>query len=143
MPWTPSERRIGASTLARYASWLAETRGLTFGSYEEMWRWSVDDLEGFWRTIIELCDIRMGGAGAATVLAEWTMPGTHWFPSATVSYPEHIFRGVDPAAIAIRHTSETRPELGAWTWSELREQTARIADGLQARGVGEGDRVCA
>ena len=71
------------------------------------------------------------------------MPGAQWFPGATVSYPEHVFRGVDDTAVAIRHASEAREGLGEWTWGRLRSETARIAAGLRASGVGPGDRVCA
>ena len=46
----------------------------------------------------------------------------------------------DDDAVAIRHASELR-ELAEWTWGELRAQTARIAAGLRALGVGAGDRV--
>jgi acetoacetyl-CoA synthetase len=140
--WTPSAEWVRSTTLSRYQRWLGDTRGLAFDSYEEMWRWSVAELDEFWRTIVEFFDVDLGAAGD-TVLADRTMPGARWFPEATVSYPEHIFRGVDAEGVAIRHTSEARPELGTWTWGELRTQTARIAAGLRALGVEEGDRVCA
>jgi acetoacetyl-CoA synthetase len=140
--WTPSDQRISNTTLAAYERWLHDSRGLTFGSYEDMWRWSVAEIDEFWRTIVEYFEVRFG-AGGETVLDDGRMPGTQWFPGTTVSYPEHIFRGRDDDEVAILHTSETRPELGSWTWGELREQTARVAAGLRALGVGEGDRVCA
>jgi acetoacetyl-CoA synthetase len=140
--WTPSDERVASTTLAAYERWLHGSRGLTFGSYEELWDWSVAELDEFWRTIVEFFEVRFG-VGGETVLADRTMPGTQWFPGTTVSYPEHIFRGRDDDEVAILHTSETRPELDSWTWGELREQTARVAAGLRALGVGEGDRVCA
>ena len=63
-------------------------------------------------------------------------------PGARLSFAEHIFRGKRDEEIAIRHASELR-ELDSWTWGELRAQTAAIAAGLRALGVGEGDRVVA
>ena len=33
--WTPSDERAGGTTLAAYERWLHDSRGLTFGSYEE------------------------------------------------------------------------------------------------------------
>ena len=33
--------------LDAYVGWLSE-RGHTFASYEELWQWSIDDLEAFW-----------------------------------------------------------------------------------------------
>ena len=70
------------------------------------------------------------------------MPGTEWFPGARLNYARHVFRNRDDDAIAIRHASETR-ELGAWTWGELRTQTAELAAGLRSLGVGPGDVVAA
>ncbi|HLZ08538.1 MAG TPA: acetoacetate--CoA ligase, partial [Chloroflexota bacterium] len=55
--WQPREERVAAANLTRYAGWLRETRGLTFSSYEELWRWSVDELEGFWGSTWEYFDV--------------------------------------------------------------------------------------
>jgi acetoacetyl-CoA synthetase len=140
--WTPSDEWVRSTTMSRYEQWLADNRGLTFADYEELWRWSVADLDTFWRTMVEFFDVRFG-EGGETVLADRSMPGAQWFPGATVSYAEHIFRDVDDEAIAVLHTSEVRPELGEWTWGRLRAETAQVAAGLRALGVGEGDRVCA
>ena len=30
-----------------YQDWLRRTRGLSFDSYEALWRWSVADLSGY------------------------------------------------------------------------------------------------
>jgi acetoacetyl-CoA synthetase len=139
--WTPSPERIGAATITRYQQWLAESRDLRFGDYNELWRWSVEDLEGFWDSLVEFCDVRFADR-ADRVLADQSMPGAEWFPGARVSYAEHIFRGRDPDAVAVRHASELR-QLDQWTWGQLREQTAAIATGLRALGVSAGDRVCA
>jgi acetoacetyl-CoA synthetase len=59
-----------------------------------------------------------------------------------VSYAEHVFRGKADDALAIQHASESR-DLERLTWGELRAQTASIASGLRALGVGPGDRVAA
>ena len=139
--WTPSAQRIERATITAYANWLAEARGLRFGSYEELWRWSVDDLDGFWSSIVERFGVRFETPPEG-VLGSTSMPGAEWFPGSRLSYPEHIFRGKDGDGVAIRHASELRP-LGEWTWSELRSQTAAIAAGLRALGVGPGDRVVA
>ena len=34
--------------ILRYTEWLKTNRGLSFDTYEALWRWSVSDLEGFW-----------------------------------------------------------------------------------------------
>jgi acetoacetyl-CoA synthetase len=133
--WQPSAELVERALITRYMRWL--DRG--FGSYDELWRWSVEDLEGFWASIWEY----FGVAGSyERVLGSRAMPGAEWFPGSRVNYAEHLFAGSEDGAVAIRHASESRP-LGEWTWGELREQTARIRAGLVARGVGPGDRVAA
>jgi acetoacetyl-CoA synthetase len=139
--WEPSEERVQRATLTRYRAWLASERNLTFDSYEELWRWSVSDLEAFWSSIVECFDVRFS-EGGSEVLRDRSMPGAQWFPGSLVSYAEHIFRDKSDDAVAIRHASELRP-LDSWTWGRLRAETARVAAGLRALGVQEGDRVVA
>ena len=139
--WRPSQERIECATLTRYQRWLSETRGVSFDDYHELWRWSVDQLDDFWASIVEFFEIRFA-AGGERVLGRREMPGAEWFPGSRVSYAEHIFRGKDDSAPALFHASESR-EGGAWTWGELRAHTAALAGGLRSLGVGEGDRVVA
>ena len=99
-------------------------------------------MDEFWAAVAAFFDLRIEG-GSGAVLGDRSMPGAEWYPGARTSYAEHVFRGKDPDAVAIRHASEVRPELGEWTWGRLRSETARIAAGLRALGVAEGDRVVA
>jgi acetoacetyl-CoA synthetase len=140
--WRPSQQWVERTTITRYRWWLEETRGLSLPDYDALWRWSVNDLEGFWASIAEFCDVRFRNRGAG-VLGSSEMPGAKWFPGARLNYAEHIFRDRDPDAVAIRHASELRPVAGEWTWGQLRAHTAAIATGLRAMGVGPGDRVAA
>jgi acetoacetyl-CoA synthetase len=140
--WTPSPERIERATLTRYQRWLAERRDLHVSGYDELWRWSVDDLDGFWGSLVEFLGIRFEDRGSGDVLGSRSMPGAEWFPGARISYAEHIFRGKGDDEVAVRHASESRP-LESMTWGELRSQTAAIASGLRTLGVGPGDRVAA
>jgi acetoacetyl-CoA synthetase len=110
-----------------------------FDGYDELWQWSVDDLEGFWAALWDHFDV---GPRSGPVLASRSMPGARWFPDAELNYAEYALRGRDPEATAILHTSESR-ELAELSWGELGTQVARIAAGLKALGVGRGDRVVA
>ncbi len=140
--WEPSDERVQHATLTRFARWLSEERGVDHSSYEELWQWSVDELEAFWSAVVAYFDLRIESE-SGTVLGDRSMPGAQWFPGARTSYAEHVFRGKDDDAVAIRHASEVRPELGEWTWGWLRSETARIAVGLRALGVNPGDCVVA
>lgn len=132
--WRPSAARVAGAWLTRFQRDV----GID-GGYPELWRWSVDDLDGFWAAIWRFFAV---DGSYERVLGRREMPGAEWFPGAEVSYAAHMFRGKPGDRVAIRHASELRP-LGEWTWDELRTRTAAIAGGLRALGVGRGDRVCA
>jgi acetoacetyl-CoA synthetase len=139
--WQPPPELVEASRLAEYTRWLEAERGLSFASYEELWQWSVDDLEAFWGSIWDFFEVRADGE-RSPVLASREMPGAEWFPGTSLNYAEHVFAGKDDAETAILHASELR-ELGELSWGELRSQVAAVAAGLRGLGVEPGDRVVA
>jgi acetoacetyl-CoA synthetase len=139
--WEPSPELVERARLTEFKGWLEERRGLSFDGYEQLWRWSVDDLDGFWSAIWEFFEVQADG-DPAPVLAAREMPGARWFPNTALNYAEHVFRGKRDEDIAILHASELR-ELDELRWGELRRQVAAVAAGLRALGVGRGDRVVA
>ena len=56
--WTPPDDVRDTTQLGRYLEWLRETRGIDHAGYDELWRWSVDDLEGFWGSLWDFFEIR-------------------------------------------------------------------------------------
>ena len=139
--WEPSPQLIENSRLTEYLRWLQSERSLLFKTYEELWEWSVDDLEEFWRSIWDFFDVRADG-NPSPALASREMPGASWFPGTSLNYAEHVFAGKDDAETAILHASELR-ELSELSWGELRAQVAAVAAGLRRLGVKRGDRVVA
>jgi acetoacetyl-CoA synthetase len=131
--WEPSEERKERAVMTRFM------REHGHATYQDLWQWSVDDLEGFWAAIWEFFGV---GAGYDRVLGSREMPGAEWFPGAEINYTAHIFRDKDDAATAIMARSELR-DLEELTWAELRERVERAAAGLRRLGVGRGDRVVA
>jgi tRNA (guanine-N1)-methyltransferase len=114
-------------------------RARGFSDYHELWRWSVDDLEGFWGALWDWFEI---DGSYDRVLGSREMPGAEWFPGASLSYAEQLFRAAMPGEVAIVHASESQP-LAELTWDELAYQVARCAAGLRRLGLGRGDRVAA
>ena len=56
--WTPDPERIARARITAFTDWLARTRGLRFERYEDLWQWSVTDLEAFWRAVWDWFEIR-------------------------------------------------------------------------------------
>src|SRR5918999_680051 len=141
--WEPPAELKESAVITRYMRWLEENRGLSFGDYNELWGWSVDDVEGFWFSLWEFLEVK-ASKPYERVLAKSEMPGAEWFPGAELNYAEHAFRnaGERPDEPALVHRSELRP-LAETSWSELREKTAALAAALREMGVERGDRVVA
>lgn len=113
--------------------------------YDALWRWSVADVDGFWRACTLATGVRWHTPPAGGVaLADSTMPGARWFPGATLNYAEHALAAAEqrPDDIAVVGRSQTR-EGADLTWAELADQVARCAAGLRRLGVRAGDRVAA
>ncbi len=139
--WTPSPEWVERSNLTAYRRWLARTRNLQFESYEELWRWSVDDLDAFWASIWEYCGIQ-ASVPYERVLGRREMPGAEWFPGAKLNYAEHALRHERPGADAVYHLSERTP-LSRISWPELGNRVRVLATELRKLGIRPGDRVAA
>ena len=142
--WTPDPAAVEASQVARFVRWLAKERNVHVTSYEELWRWSVSDLEGFWGAVWDFFEVR-SETPYAQVVDRRTMPGAIWFAGARVNYAEHALRRAERAApdeIALVHGSELRP-LATTTWHELAAQVRTMATRLRELGVQPGERVAA
>jgi len=140
--WTPPPDLRESTEVGRFMNWVRDERGRDFAGYDELWRWSVDDLEGFWGSIAEFFKIRFR-VPYERVLADRRMPGARWFEGAELNYAEHLV-GVeeDRDRVAVVARSQTRPPLEL-TFGELRARAGRARAGLLALGVGPGDRVAA
>jgi acetoacetyl-CoA synthetase len=140
--WTPPPDARRTTEIGRYVDWLGVGREVELSSYEDLWQWSVTDLEGFWGSIWDFYGIR-AHAPYERVLGRHQMPGAEWFQGARLNYAEHLLGAEDDRdRTAVVARSQTRPELRL-TFGELREQVARVRTGLQRLGVKPGDRVVA
>src|SRR3954453_16975794 len=90
--WTPPSPLLGRATMGAYM----RERG--FETYADLWRWSVEDLEGFWGSLWDRFEV---GERGSEVLASRAMPGASWFPGTVVNYAEHALRGRSDDALAI------------------------------------------
>jgi acetoacetyl-CoA synthetase len=135
--------------ITRYQRFLRNTQQLEFATYDELWRWSVSDLEAFWRSIWQFFDVQ-SPTPYSSVLAEDRLPGARWFEGAQVNYAQQVLRHAE-AAHAAGHEAilfADEPMLAAGriqslSWPELRRQVSACALALKRLGVQRGDRVCA
>lgn len=157
--YSPDRRTIEQSLLKQYMNWLFVKKGLYLRDYDDLWDWSVTDLEDFWESIWQFFDVQSHTPYQQVVYrpTQRDMIGTEWFPGATVNYAEHIFRHRHPQRPALLfmpervRPGEVRPgeagpgghrsSLIAISWQELEHQVAAVSTYLRQQGVGVGDRV--
>jgi len=112
-------------------------------AYEEAYRRSLDDPEGFW-----------GDAAAEIdwvktwdrVLDDSNAPFYRWFAGAECNtcynaLDRHADGGRGDQAALIYDSPATGGTVKTYTYSELRDEVAKFAGVLRAQGVGKGDRV--
>jgi len=150
--WAPDAAAIERARITHYARWLADTRGLTLpaagdpatadpAGYGGLWRWSVADPGRFWASIWDYFEV-LGQRGDGPELSGGPMPDVTWFAGSTVNYARNALRcaRTDPGRVAVRYASEAGRS-GELSYAELERQVAAARAGLQALGVGRGDRV--
>ncbi|NIH83022.1 acetoacetate--CoA ligase [Amycolatopsis viridis] len=138
--WRPDPERVAATRIQAFRDWLRAERGVDVAGYDELWRFSVEQLEEFWGAAAEFLGLRWHATPSA-VLAGDHMPGARWFPGGTLNYTEHALTGAaDDLAVVFRREDGAAARLA---YRDLREQVAAARSALVALGVGKGDRVVA
>lgn len=137
--WTPSRERVASSRLADYQRWLAQHHGVQTESYDALWRWSVEDLDGFWASVWQYFSVLSDGS-STPVLGRRSMPGAQWFPNARLNYAEHVFRNRTHERPALLARAEDAAVCEV-SWPQLERDTAALAARLRALGIRAGDRV--
>ena len=137
--WTPSPARIAAAQVTRFTDWLSQEHGLTLGTYDELWRWSVTDAQSFWIRTWEYFQLR-SSAPVASVFTG-SMTDQHWFTGARLNYAEHALLGGDEHTALV--CCDESGQSCRISRRELRAQAAALAASLSRVGVRQGDRVAA
>ena len=137
--WRPSAARVADSNLTRFAACVSARRGLKLDGYADLYAWSVSQPEDFWTELARFADIRAEWGAGPVVENRDRMPGARFFPNARLNFAENLLRhDGNHAAIVFANERGARRQI---SHRELRQEVARIAAGLRAAGVGEGDRV--
>ena len=135
--WTPPADVLETSRIGDFMRRVGKS------DYADLWRWSTEDVAGFWRSIWDYFGV-IAHEQPTHTLPDATMPGARWFVGATLNYAEHVLRmpGLADDDVVVWAYSQSRAARQV-TARQLREEVKRVAAGLKARGVQAGDRVAA
>lgn len=136
--WIPSEERISQSNLTSFTRYVEKLLNKKISSFQELYDWSITDIEEFWKSIWILAGI-IHSKPYKKVLSGNKMFGTKWFEGAELNFAENLLRYRDEH-IALISSRENAPVIRL-TYSELYNTVASLASSLRNMGIRKGDRV--
>ena len=139
--WSPSAETVENANITQFMKWLAKEHNLSFATYDDLWRWSVNEIEQFWSCLWDFGQI-VASAKGDVVLASGEMPGSSWFPEAKLNYAENIFAKMPQDQPALLYEDEENAFVEI-SWQQFYEKTAVFQGVLKTMGVKKGDRVVA
>ena len=136
--WTPSKDRVKNSNMSKFIRYVSRHTSSKIKSYNELYNWSVNEPEEFWKTIWDVSGI-ICSRKFKRVLSPGQMPRAKWFEGAKINFAENLLRYRDNKT-AIVSSREDHPNVKL-TYSQLYRQVASCVKGLKKLGVKKGDRV--
>ena len=136
--WTPSKDRVRNSNISGLIRYVLRHTSTKIKSYEELYNWSVNEPEKFWKSIWDVSGI-IHSKGYRKILSAEKMPGAKWFEGARLNFAENLLKYRDNQT-AIISSREDEPNVKL-TYKQLYERVASVAEGLKRLGVKKGDRV--
>ncbi|KAJ2161599.1 hypothetical protein GGF46_001369 [Coemansia sp. RSA 552] len=126
----------------RFRMFVNEKHGLDLASYEDLYAWSVADIEAFWASVWDYTGTK-SSAGYKKVLENdrYMDQIPKWFVGAALNYTENVLGGMaDSQRVALYSLGEGR-DLKSTTFSELYDKVRLCAAAMRQAGVSSGDRV--
>lgn len=136
--WIPSAERVSSSNITSFMRYVEKLTDKRIGTYNELYNWSVENIEEFWKSIWVISGINHSQP-YENVLTERVMPGAKWFSGAKLNFAENLLRYRDDHTALISYRENHEPK--KISYKELYKLTAKCAEGLKNLGVKKGDRV--
>lgn len=80
--WVPSEERIKQANVTWFISFVNEKHGLEINSYDELCKWSIENIRDFWAAVWEFGEIKASRKYDVVVDDLSKFPGARWFIGA-------------------------------------------------------------
>ncbi len=139
--WKPSQDAVKNANMTRFIDYVNQKYGKQFKAFQELYRWSVEDIPEFWAAMWEFGDIKASKGYDVVVDDPSKMPGARWFIGAKLNFAENLLRYRDDH-LAFIFRGETQRS-ARMTYAEVYDAVARLAKSLREIGVAAGDRVAA
>ncbi|KAL5115575.1 hypothetical protein ACEQ8H_006551 [Pleosporales sp. CAS-2024a] len=132
-----------STPMYKYMQAVNKAYNLDLSTYQELHKWSIDNVDAFWQSVWRFVGVRADGDASRAVDPEAPMfPRPAFFKDTRLNFAENLLyptQEVAPHSTAVIAVTETARE--TVTWEALREQVRLCQAGMIALGLEEGDRV--
>ena len=135
--WKP--RKPEKTKISEMIDDINKSYGKDIHSYEELHKWSIENISAFWNEIWSKCRIIHSVGFTEVIDDENKMPGAKWFKNSRLNFAENLLRFRDNK-IAIQFKGEKSP-LRTISYREIYDEVEKLAHSLRLSGIKKGDRV--
>jgi acetoacetyl-CoA synthetase len=139
----PSPHLTRVDAFRRHVNWKYN---LVLSSYDELHKWSTDDVTSLNRELWHFCGVIYSRAPSGVIdsnnVSLWLRPD--WFPGARLNFTENVLAtglAALPDKVAISVCREAGTQWTYLTWKQLEKEVARYASALKRADIRAGDRV--
>jgi len=142
--WQPKPETIAKTNMSRFRTQVARDWHVNLKDTRALWRWSVTEIEAFWRSFWRFAGIVGDGPGGVVLRDGDKMPGAQFFPEAKLNFAENLLRYAcrpemaEQDAIVFWGEDKVKRRL---TCAELCARVAALAAYFRTLGLQPGDRV--
>ncbi len=139
--WQPTLTQIKNANITKFSKYIEEKHNKKFQDVHELYKWSIDNLEEFWRNVWDFCGVLAPYKGERVLIHKESMKAACFFPDTRLNFAQNLLKRGDEAT-AIFFNAEGRFKR-TLSYKELRHEVACCAAALKDMGICPGDRIAA
>lgn len=136
--WEPSPHHVEQAQVLHLA------RRLGLSTYDELYRFSLDDPQSYWRAVSDQTNFVWSKTPTSLVDLSAGDPFPTWFPGGELNWVDTVLAHASDESSEGRNAIISLREDGtvtSLTYAQMADQVRKFAAGLRQRGLRRGDRV--
>ena len=135
--WKP--KSVRSTNMYQFINYVNESNGTSFVSYDELYKWSINNASDFWSNMWSFSDFIYSKNYTQVVDDINKMPGAKWFSGSRLNFSENLLRFKDDQ-IAVQFKGEDL-SVRSLSYNELYREVEILASAFRKNGLKKGDRV--
>jgi len=135
--WKP--KSVRSTNMYQFINYVNESNGTSFVSYDELYKWSINNASDFWSNMWSFSDFIYSKNYTQVVDDINKMPGAKWFSGSRLNFSENLLRFKDDQ-IAVQFKGEDL-SVRTLSYNELYRDVEILASAFRKNGLKKGDRV--